>query len=549
MLLPRDNPLFSRRHPVTSGLLLANGLMYAAILWAGGPGDLGVLIRFGALVRHRVWEGEYWRLISPLFVHGSFVHFALNALALYILGRLVEPFLGSGRFSLLYFVSGLGGSIGSLLFTPSISVGASGAIFGLLGAMLAAEYIATGSVRHLLASVTRGSVLPIIALELLLGVMVPVVDNAAHVGGLVAGCALGYYLATRRYMRVEHWTRSTAALSAFVVVAAVGLALGARPPRDPAKRYGAAGLEWLMTDAASGQAIPYLESAARLEPTRLDNWVALAEACLRRVPPDLSRALKAARRARRLPCPRRAIEKRLAGLEGACLVELHRPEEAVRVFASAIETFPDAQEFRTSAAVCLLDLGRFGEAMVWAEAGLKRFPRDVSCYHTIEQACRALGRTEEAERAHEFIRAYYEREYRTNPDAVNANNLSWTYAEGEEELDEALRLALEATEDAPGSRHRLDTLAWVHYKRGDLPAAIKTFEQAIEIDDKAERGPEAHYAHYHLAVVLAKARRHQEALAHVRRALSIRRVYDERWAAQALARELEQHLGIRASDS
>lgn len=134
---------------------------------------------------------EPWRLLSALFVHGSFWHFALNMLALYFIGRVLEPTLGRGRFIALYLISGLGGSVAVALLAPlSAVVGASGAVFGLLGALLVIG-------RHLGANIT--GILVILGLNLVIGFLPGMnVSWQAHVGGAAIGALVGFIFARTR---------------------------------------------------------------------------------------------------------------------------------------------------------------------------------------------------------------------------------------------------------------------------------------------------------------------------------------------------------------
>jgi membrane associated rhomboid family serine protease len=134
---------------------------------------------------------EPWRLITAVFLHSSFFHVGLNMLALWMIGRSLEPLLGHGRFVALYLLSGLGGSVGVALIAPGIwVVGASGAVFGLLGALLVIG-------RHIGANIT--GILIVLGINLVIG-FVPGYNIAwqAHIGGLVVGALIGLVFARTR---------------------------------------------------------------------------------------------------------------------------------------------------------------------------------------------------------------------------------------------------------------------------------------------------------------------------------------------------------------
>jgi len=131
---------------------------------------------FGPLVDH----GDWWRLITSAFLHASVIHIAFNMLALWWLGAPVEMALGRVRFIGLYLVSGLAGAAGALVADPNaVTVGASGAIFGLLGAGLILEWQATGSI--------AGNYLTLILINLAISFAVPGISIGGHVGGLIGG--------------------------------------------------------------------------------------------------------------------------------------------------------------------------------------------------------------------------------------------------------------------------------------------------------------------------------------------------------------------------
>src|SRR5687767_3050193 len=125
-----------RAPPLTIGLIVLLGLMFAGEVRGRALDSLPAIVAAGALDASAVAAGQYWRLLSATFLHGSFEHLAGNAIALYILGMVCEHGFGRGQFLVLYVVSGLAGSLMSLATSAAPSVGASGAIFGLQGAAI-----------------------------------------------------------------------------------------------------------------------------------------------------------------------------------------------------------------------------------------------------------------------------------------------------------------------------------------------------------------------------------------------------------------------------
>jgi len=163
-------------------------IMFVAMYLIGnGSNDALTLYIFGANLPLAVKSGEVYRLLTCAFLHAGILHLLFNMYSLFIIGNQVETYLGKFKFTLVYLISVLSGSLMSCLFTDSLSVGASGAIFGLLGSLLYFGY----HYRLYLGDVLRRQIIPLIAINLLLGFVLSGVDNAAHIGGLIGG-----YLAT-----------------------------------------------------------------------------------------------------------------------------------------------------------------------------------------------------------------------------------------------------------------------------------------------------------------------------------------------------------------
>lgn len=102
----------------------------------GGSTNNQTLIKWGAKVNYLIANGEWWRLITPIFLHIGFLHLVMNSIALYYIGPLIEKIFGNSRFFIIYLFAGFSGVFASYLLSPSLSAGASGAIFGCFGALL-----------------------------------------------------------------------------------------------------------------------------------------------------------------------------------------------------------------------------------------------------------------------------------------------------------------------------------------------------------------------------------------------------------------------------
>ncbi len=207
--------LAGRTAIVTQALIAINVGVYLIQLGmgAGVNADTGKIFEKGVLYGPFVANGDWWRLITSAFLHHGPLHLGLNMLALWWFGAPVEMFLGRVRFLMLYLVSGLAGAAGALIATPhSPTVGASGAIFGILGAALVLE-------RQRLY-VLGGSALTVIVINIVFTLTVPGISIGGHLGGL-AGGALGT-LALSHFGR-RHPAYGRAGLPALTGVIAIGV--------------------------------------------------------------------------------------------------------------------------------------------------------------------------------------------------------------------------------------------------------------------------------------------------------------------------------------
>ena len=174
------------------GTLAVIALLVAVFVWQLATGALesqAGIVDAGALVRNRVLEGEHWRMLTATLLHGGFDHLIGNCVALYILGMAGEHALGAWRVLALYVASGLAGSLASVLTGPGPSVGASGAICGLMGAVVLILY------KYRRAYHVRDKEIGLVlagwaAYTIVIGALDPRIDNWAHFGGLLGGAVV-----------------------------------------------------------------------------------------------------------------------------------------------------------------------------------------------------------------------------------------------------------------------------------------------------------------------------------------------------------------------
>jgi len=184
-----------RRFPATYGLIGFTLLIFLLQTLSIQITQYDWFILFGAKVNGAIAAGQVWRLITPIFLHAGLWHVGVNMYSLYALGPAIEGFFGSARMAVIYLLSGISGVIFSLAFSSAPSVGASGAIFGLLGALGTFLY------RHRQSFGAAGrfhlrQILLVAVINLGIGLM-PQIDNWGHLGGLLGGILLTWFIGPR----------------------------------------------------------------------------------------------------------------------------------------------------------------------------------------------------------------------------------------------------------------------------------------------------------------------------------------------------------------
>jgi rhomboid protease GluP len=315
-------------------------LVFAVQTLAGGSTETEVLVRLGAKVTPLIANGEYWRLFTSMFLHIGLMHLAFNGYALIILGTELERILGWGRFLTIYILSGLFGSLASYALSASLSAGASGAIFGLIGA-LAAFFLRH---RQQLGSWGRSRLANIaflLVINLFFGFTRPGIDNMAHLGGLVGGFCLGWFLTPRyqvdpvelRLLDQNRLGRYWPALGLAVLILVAGTALVTRAQRDSAaSRLFRA--ENAIDREAWEEAIAELEQAVSQDPSLADAYFYL----------------------------------------GLARNQLGQWEVAALAYESALALEPDYSPARWNLAITYLELERFLEARTQFESYLQYNP-------------------------------------------------------------------------------------------------------------------------------------------------------------------------------
>ena len=175
-----DNVFKSKIPFITIGLIAINVLIYFGTVLTG---TYDSVIRSFCVYGPYIRAGEYYRIITGMFLHGGIFHLLFNCYALYIIGSQLESFIGKFKYFIIYFFAGISGSLFSMMFSNTPSVGASGAIFGLMGSLIYFGY----HYRVYLGNYVKTQLIPLVIINLIIGFSASNIDNFAHIGGLIGG--------------------------------------------------------------------------------------------------------------------------------------------------------------------------------------------------------------------------------------------------------------------------------------------------------------------------------------------------------------------------
>ena len=195
----RKSWVYRRKAPCTAALIVVNVAVFIFLSFGGMTEDAYYMLRNGAMYLPLLQQGEYYRMFTSIFLHFGFSHLVNNMLMLGVMGWQLELVIGRIKFLIIYFAAGLGGNVLSALAELrtgdyAVSAGASGAIFGIIGALL---YIAVRN-HGQIGNVSGQGILIMVALTLYYGFTSSGVDNFAHIGGLAAGFVLAVLLYRER---------------------------------------------------------------------------------------------------------------------------------------------------------------------------------------------------------------------------------------------------------------------------------------------------------------------------------------------------------------
>lgn len=185
---------FRTYYPFVFSLIVLNVVIYIVTIL---PGIGDTVFNYGMSVNAYISQGEIWRMLTATFLHAGFLHLLFNMFSLFLFGPELERIAGKWRFLAIYILSGVGGNVATYLTHDAIyaTVGASGSIFGLFGA-----YLAILARHHRYTPQLKQVILPIVIISVVLTFIQPNVNAAGHLGGLVTGFIIGYFIFTNKYM-------------------------------------------------------------------------------------------------------------------------------------------------------------------------------------------------------------------------------------------------------------------------------------------------------------------------------------------------------------
>ena len=436
------------------------------------PQDLGPLIQFGAYSYHLiVEEGEYWRLLTSTFLHAHTLHLFLNMSILFLLGNLLEGVYGRNRFLLLYLISAIVSSVASLPFVQdAFGVGASGAVFGLIGVAITLGIRYKDRLPRRLGRILGLRLLPFVGLDILLGFFVlPYfnynVNNAAHLGGLFTGVIGGIVLAPEIYSYRKRERKIVAGLTAAIV--GLAIASGIMPV--------------LHALTNSGERVE--QQVGRVSPADLPDYIKSYEEKILKRPYD---------------------PNAYAILENLYIEALKTfPDDASwtnklkQFYEKALQADPANTAWNNN-------LLRVYQATAYDRPGEKAELTDYIelCETVVNQ--KGYNRALYLNLEHFYIRAkeltpqegrfwdrkleaFYQGAVKKDPEnGTWSNNLAWLYVEQQTNPQETVELALHAVRQAPNEKNFLDTLGWAYFRNEEYRKALRAFEQVVASSVAAE---------------------------------------------------------------
>lgn len=394
-------PVLTTRTPlsVTAVLVGINIFMFVAMVLKGAPivqPNADQLLRWGANFGPLTIGGQWWRLLTVMFVHVGIVHLALNMWALWNLGMLAEYLYGPKTFLALYLLTGLAASLASLAHNPLVpTAGASGAIFGVAGALIATLYLGKLPTPRSALRTTLVSLLVFAGYSLAYGFVKGGIDNGAHIGGLVSGLLLGAALTMDFGRARRHARLRPLVFPAFALVLA-GAAYAIHEVHTPVVRLENAERAFRRGDSAG--ALRELNQVVQARPKYAPAWFLMGTVYVRNHQDDKAEAAF-----------RRAIElnpKDPAALAqlGVMYLRQHRYEQAREIFQQITVADPKDADARLNLGVTLNLLSRDEEALASFRRATELNPKLALAWYNFGLASMNLKHYDDAVKGFEHTR-------------------------------------------------------------------------------------------------------------------------------------------------
>lgn len=454
----------------TITLFVLNFVFFGLEIYAGGTDNTQVLLNFGASFGPYLHRGEYWRLVMPMFLHGGWIHILGNSYALFILGPILERVYGYGRYATIYVAAGIGGALLSMVASNNVSVGASGAIFGIAGAMVVTGYVHRDAVPRRWGRAFGRGMIPFIVLNLAFGLSVHGIDNWGHLGGLATGALLAFIIPPPR-QEFSYGEVAEPPSQAWVVfpVAVVVLAV-----------------------AATANHYRTIQAIDRL----------LAEGERFESAQQYDRELQSLQQALRLA----PHEEQPHEAMGTYYLKQKKYDEAIQEFQEAIGLGGD-DHAQLGLGLAYELKGDPGKAQKIFEAVLGTNPQTERGRGLLASNQSALADLYAQQKLYGEAISKYSEALRLDPDLAEAhNNLAWLYATCDDSkfrnshaaLEHAQR-AVELTQWKDGNS--IDTLAEAYYVNGNFQKAVEIQEKALALEPD-NKGLQEHMARYRKAAAI-----------------------------------------------
>lgn len=398
---------------LTQVIFGANVMVFIAMVLASGPSlDFTgqVLVHFGANFGPFTLSGQWWRLLTYMFLHGGLMHIGFNMWCLWDLGALCESLYGRWTFAAIYFITGIAAGLASVAWNPGVpSVGASGAIFGLAGALIASFYLGEFSLPRVAISGTLRSLLFFVGFNVVFGTLVPGIDNGAHGGGLVSGLIVGALIA-RLAPEHDRPLRRVGVLL-FMVLIVGGSALGIHRWRGSGIRFSSAMDSQRSIDRMIGE----LQKNAQQNPQDASAHYALAHAYFTKGQiPEGESELK-----RVLDLQPQNAKARMD--LGAAYLNQEQSKEAQEEFTKLVAQEPDNANAHVGLGMALADQNNHEAAINEYKTALRLEPQTRDVYYRMGVSQGQLKQYDDA------IASYLKERERSGDDAELETSLADAY--------------------------------------------------------------------------------------------------------------------------